>query len=69
MGSDPAVGMFGGAASHTRPWFLVPDGWVINCQRYSLHWLLFSLWDPAMLQVGAGDGKASAGAVRSRVRI
>lgn len=51
---EPPAGMSGGAASPTRPWFLVPDGWVINCQRYNLHWLLFSLWDPAMLQVGAG---------------
>ncbi len=47
----PAAGGEGGAGSPKGTWFAMPDAWTINCQKYYVHWLIFPLWEPAMMRV------------------
>ncbi len=47
----PEVAGEGGAGSPKGTWFAMPDAWTINWQKYYIHWLIFSLWEPAMMRV------------------
>ncbi len=48
---SPATAGEGGAGSPKGVWFAMPDVWTSNCQKFKFHWLLLSLWEPAMMRV------------------